>query len=507
MKIWSNTFDGDSCLVIDNEIIYNSVIEFESTFLNDDDGKKKPPVALNDNNVITAFIEARGNLIGALALFNARLNSTFQDIGYLNRNGQFLSRKAINEGILKETNKYKNDIEAFDSAIEQCKENKNYKNFKKIVKEKHEYQKKILKILIDKMKEDNAITDMSTLSVEEQREIIRNRFIENRKWSYYNLYLTMVNIDAPKNLVKITPEQEKALYNSLNFKEVYINAEGVERVISVNHGQYQARFLKDVKEAKVDVFNLCGMNRLYDKINEELVSKINFNSKKGSDCCMKFINKINTDNVDSDLTGYIYSIYLDYKEINKTYSILNYKGKQDEASKLINMCDNNIYELLKQYESKEFIPAKAKALSVINPNSRFIIKYFFDVLEAGIAVDIKEIAGYKKDNDGEYELFYNRYSKKEVVFKDVDLHRKTQAKAEFKDGTMRRFKVNIRNVDIEGLDLSSLIIKDNDMYTGDMSKIGMIYSNSSSEFVSGEVFENIYYIENKNTYLEIYVRA
>lgn len=497
--------DGDSCLVIDNEIIYNSVIEFESTFLNNDDGKKKPPVALNHSNIVTAFMDARGNLIGSLALYNARLNSTFQDIGYLNRNGQYISRKAINDGIVKTLKSYQDKINKFDLEINRYKGDFNCKKeYKKAKENKYNYQKKALNDAITQLVQQGSLIDMSTLPVEEQKEIIRKRFIENRKWSFYNLYLTMINIDAPKNLIKATDSQEKCLYNSLKTEEVYINKDGSERIIEVDHGEYQARFLKDVKKAKTDAFNICGMNRMYDRINKELIDALKSNNDNDNKCYEKFITKIATnDKVDTKLTNLLETAYKMYTDSSKLYRMF----KDEKAIERMNECDKVIHEMFVAYEDKEFVSVKAKALLELMPSSRFVIKYFFDVLEAGIAVDLKEIAAYKKDDNGEFELFHKRYIKKDAVLRDENLHKKLQARNELKNGTMRIFKVATKGVDIESLDLNSLMIKDGDMYTLDMKKVGMIYNNSSSEFADGEIFENIYLIEKYKTYITIYYRG
>lgn len=497
--------DGDSCLVIDNEIIYNSVIEFDSTFLNTDDGKKKPPVALNHDNIVKAFMETRGNLIGSLALYNARLNSTFQDIGYLNRNGQYISKKAINDGIVKKLKSYEKEMDKLELEINRYKGDFNYKKeYKKAKEKKYNYQKKALDKAITKLVQQGSLVDMATLTVEEQKDIIRKRFIENRKWSFYNLYLTMINIDAPKNLVKATDSQEKCLYNSLKTKEVHINKDGSERIIEVDHGEYQARFLKDVKKAKTDSFNNCGMNRMYDRINEELIDTLKSNNVNDNRCYEKFITKIaDKDKVDATLTTLLESAYKMYLDSSKLYRMF----KDEKAIEQMNECDKAIHEMLSPYDSKEFITIKAKALLELMPSSRFVIKYFFDVLEAGIAVDLKEISAYKKDENGNFELFHKRYTKINAVLRDENLHRKLQARSELNKGTMRIFKVATKGVDVESLNLNSLVIKDGDMYTLNLQRIGMIYNNSSSEFSNGEVFEGVYHIEKAKNYIAIYVRG
>lgn len=491
-------FDGDQSLVIDNEIIYNSVIDTDYDFLNVNDGEKADAVPFTDKNVIEAFIGARGNLIGKLSLFMAKVNTYNQDIAYIDATGNFVSRKAIKDAVESKAS-VKTAIENTKNKMKSLKEDKDWDGYKAVKEELTKYRKEKTDEFINACLEKSLLTDMSALSENEIKSIISKRFIDSRKISYYNLYLTQINIDAPKNLVKATKKQERYLENSLNVvEELHLPHKVLE--LPTNQGQYNVRFLQFEKEGSVDYNNKSAINQLFDEINENLLSKISTNNSDNKRICLRFIDKVKGTEINKELSSEISEIYEIYKGYNnsvRSYKRNIYFAEKREDSELINTysnlvtenkdnCDREIFERLSKYEDSKYLSQKANALLELEPSSSFVIRYFYDVLIAGVKEEVLEISSYEKDNEnGTIELFHKKYTKNDAVIKEIKIDKVEQAKREVKLGTM--FVVSCRATNSEDIKATTFIAKNDCLCTIDGEIIGEIFSNSTYE--NGQVFD------------------
>lgn len=490
-------FDGDQSLVIDNEIIYNSVIDTDYDFLNVNDGEKADAVPFTNKNVIDSFIGARGNLIGKLSLFMAKVNTYNQDIAYIDTKENFVSRKAIKKAV-ESKNGVKTTIENTKNKMKSFKESKDWEKYNEAKEKLAKYRKEKTDEFINACLEKNVLTDMSALSENEIKSIISKRFIDSRKISYYNLYLTQINIDAPKNLVKATKKQERYLNNSLNVvEELHLPHKVLE--LSTNQAQYNVRFLQFEKEGSVDYNNKSAINRMFDEINENLLSKMSTNHSDNKKLCLKFIDKIKGTEINKELFSCISEIYNIYNKCNR--AVESYKRNIFFAEKsgnleLINTCNNlitenkdncdrEIFEKLSKYEDSKYLSQKANALIELELSSSFIIRYFYDVLIAAVKEEVAEISAYEKDEDGTIELFHKKYTKKNAVIKEVKIDKVEQAKREMKLGTM--FMISCRATNSADIKATTFIAKNDCLYTIDGEIIGEIFSNST--YQNEQVFE------------------
>lgn len=490
-------FDGDQSLVIDNEIIYNSVIDTDYDFLNINDGDKADAVPFTNENVIDAFMSARGNLIGKLSLFMAKVNTYNQDIAYVDKEGSFVSRKAIKDAV-ESKGAVKTTIENTKNKLKSLKKSKDWEKYNEVKEELAEYRKEKTDEFINACLEKNLLTDMSALPEEEIKFIISKRFINSRKISYYNLYLTQINIDAPKNLVKATKKQERYLNNSLNVvEELHLHHKVLE--LPTNQGQYNVRFLQFKKEGAVDYNNQSAINRMFDEINENLLCKMSTNHSDNKKLCLKFIDKIKGTEINEELFSCISEIYNIYNKCNR--AVESYKRNIFFAEKsgnveLINTfknlisenkdnSDREIFEKLSKYEDSKYLSQKANVLIELELSSSCIIRYFYDVLIAAVKEEVAEIYSYEKDDNGTIELFHKKYTKKDAVIKEVKIDKVEQAKREMKLETM--FMVSCRATNSEDIKATTFIAKNDCLYTEDGEIIGEIFSNSTYE--NGQVFK------------------
>ncbi|MDU2198911.1 MAG: hypothetical protein E7E21_10935, partial [Peptostreptococcaceae bacterium] len=166
--------DCDISFVIDEEIIYNSVIEDIDKdgnrwyFRNQFDGAKPDIRLFNDDNMYKAILRTRGNLIGKLSNYGAKISNKIQELP--------------------------------------C-----YDNVKKCYCDYRELEDK-----------QNFINH-ENIDDEIIKNHIYNKFQNYKLYSYYTLYLQMVAIDSPKTCVMVGKHDLEPLRNiSLGKKPQYI---------------------------------------------------------------------------------------------------------------------------------------------------------------------------------------------------------------------------------------------------------------------------------------------
>ncbi|NFH30949.1 hypothetical protein FDC49_01810 [Clostridium sporogenes] len=241
--------DGDSCTMIDNEIVKNAVIEPKDgkyfCFTADGD---KVPCKFDDEGRFLATYKPAGNLIGEVAIRGASVNNNSQRIPifYNSKNKEFYNYNYIKEEIIK--NKRVN--------IEDKKEEERYKIIKDYIENE----------MINKNKE---LQYSNSIENEILREKIKENFYKNEKDIYSLLYVSSLVIDSPKTMNTIDVEQ-------------YIKLIKNKYPQKANFLQYAQR-LEDVKEKEYASIKNSTLDKFGQKVQKELLDKIVKGKKDFSD--------------------------------------------------------------------------------------------------------------------------------------------------------------------------------------------------------------------------------
>ncbi|MDU3337938.1 hypothetical protein, partial [Paraclostridium bifermentans] len=422
-------FDLDEACIIDNEIIYNSVIEDTKDgknwrFHNQFDGKAvkdKFTRETYDSVVFNSIIETKGNLIGKIsnngAIISNRIQAQLNDIKVEKYETNYvdLAKRGIKE--LKEKDKYKDYN--IDELIDEI--NKQIEGFK---------ENKILTNL-------NITDDM-------RKEHLLNNFQKEKLNSYYHLYLQQVAIDAPKTKIKLNDDMKKVMDKMVEgYKKprylFYANYKEENKIVKksdtknthsllnnfaskvVNKIGVMARKERGTnKDAITDVINKIGDDV---KVDEELKEKLTKIYKAWSDERIlhsnnKKIGELENQKkaarsgkkkyeIQEEIDGLKSEKNIKYNEID----ILTGKEIQDNIK---NKVDH--MTLLKTISDiKVYTKDDAKYQSKIS--SRFIINFFFEELETYLLDENDKFHFYRLNGDGDITYLFDKYSKEHCNLK------------------------------------------------------------------------------------------
>lgn len=265
-------FDLDMNSVINNEIIYNNVIE-DLPFISASEGNKNKTI-YNRENEILETIKSRGNLIGKLANLNQKINNECQEIftcmyqdseGKLHKEQELRSQlykmaisetddnNKINKFIEENLNKYEKITEDIYFRI---KDNRYY-TLEQNRKRYENYCKRHNKSIdesefINGLKEKmiNIFTEPKRLMIHAYKHIYKQDSYRCRQYG-------MMAIDAPKTGIPVTKE----MYSDLSKK--------------YSKNSYFYRYKLDYEESKDQRFNWVNnaININARRINQELMIK------------------------------------------------------------------------------------------------------------------------------------------------------------------------------------------------------------------------------------------
>lgn len=411
--------DGDSCTVVDSEIIRNAVLvpKDGKYFLNRDDGHKEL-MEYNIDNRFLATYRASGNLIGSIALKSASINSNSQQTyDYYDT----VSKK----------------FELFDRFEDKQKE----------AKETYEKEKN------EKLKSGEWLTTYK--ASEQQRELIKQRFYENEKDIYTVLYNAMVSIDAPKTLYFPSKNDMEIINKKYSRKAWFLQYKENKESVDLRNYSYTFGLLDEI--AYLIKNNL--LNEIRD-ITAKFDNKADLIQKK----------LINGDYIEKEYNECLEDIektYKDYTQERKTINSEYYKKKNKESSYRDEMIDNSNwsqweddeyyatiasiktekYKQYKEVDAKYIVKADeilkkyniatiANAIGNIkNCTEDFIINLFYPVfyfLNDKIKADRYV---YVKSEDGDITYLYEKYKKIKVeaidnsdIVKNLHLEEKKRLK-------------------------------------------------------------------------------
>lgn len=437
--------DCDISFVIDEEIIYNSVIEDIDEdckrwyFRNQFDGAKPDIRLFNDDNMYEAILQTRGNLIGKLSNYGAKISNRIQELP--------------------------------------C-----YDNVKKCYCDYRELEDK-----------QNFINH-ENIDDEIIKNHIYNKFQKYKIYSYYTLYLQMVAIDTPKTCImidkhdltkledisklkkpqyiyyaKYKKEDKKIRYDEVSWTNTLLNNYS-SRIIN-NYG-YKARCMHEKEYNNNYLFNVLTKKNDAEINNNllEILSNLN--------------NEYNLRRESLEVHNEIFSIK---KELSKVSSkeiekILNEKLSELNDIKNIEYTkiDVEIYEQYKSLVKDKFDYLEIlKALSIIKTtkgnriSSRFIMEFCFEELIKHLLKLNKGLGTiYLKDKQGEIRYLYENYKKVDAEISEVDLTEKERYKKKEKLGQLIKLRVG----KLSHKDLTDqAILEDKKIYNSKRELLGELF--------------------------------
>lgn len=428
MRASGSDFDLDITFCIDEETIYNAVIDDVDEdgtvwfFHNQFDGKALKET-YNRENMYKRILAGRGNKIGTLSNKGAIISNLIQEMPYYD----------------VEWDCYYTYSDIMDSV------EKKYKDYSFSSKKDRNIfigkQKKKRKELLRKELEDGVIVDYSKINEDDLEEFMYKNFQKFKVYSYYLTLLQMVAIDSPKTGISVDSSMLKPLNNVIksNKKPLYIyhakykkenktvNYEDVSWSNSLlnNYASYiiknygaNAREIKDKKYNNNYFHNLLikGMDK-NEAYNLQLVDSL----KQIADRWQNNKNELEVNTKIKELR----EEQKKYKYPTKEYMEIQDKlfplyQKRKEEYKLIDLETHNAYDSIAScYNYEEILRALHKVRTSYETkygdariNSHFIMEFAYEELRKHL-LKLNNGVGtaYKIDPDGDIKYFHNTYTK------------------------------------------------------------------------------------------------
>lgn len=447
--------DGDSCTIIDNEIVKNAVIEPQDGkyFCFTADGEKKECKFDGEGRFLATYTPS-GNLIGEVAIMGASVNNNNQNIElfYNRKSDKFYTWNDVTNKLIKN-----NKVD-----IEEKTDDEKYKMLDDFIKTN----------LIDK-----GILEYSN-NVENDilKERIKQNFYDNEKEIYSLLYVSSLVIDSPKTMNCIdVPSYTKLIRKKYPRKAHFL--------------QY-AKKLQDVKKEDYDYSINSALDNFADRVQEELLNVVADRKKdfsdKGKELQKQLINNKYTKENAEKAWDDISSLYDSYKsEITKAETtkrqedgVVNKKMAEHRAiysdvvtdkwsdlswqkdletiknefsvnaknyKNALNKIDRDFLQKANEIVAENDIYSVAIALSKLDKvTERFIINFFMSALIAVDKINPSIKYEYIKCNEDEIDsitYLYNTYKK---IEKKVNLSNAVIEKLATKDLVRYKLAAEVR---------------------------------------------------------------
>ncbi|MEW9093722.1 MAG: hypothetical protein AB2417_01460 [Clostridiaceae bacterium] len=449
-------FDTDTNFVIENEIIYNSVVLAEDgyNFLNTEDNKKAIEMPYTKENEYYCVLKASGNAIGSIANIGMRICTIATEIGYYFpknddsygykelREMFFISKREWFEENITEIKEFQgiggriddikdmlknfkytlNQEEVYDLEWELDNLNREYsKKSWEVDRIKKKYFKQALEEKINK----NELIPIETLEEHKIKDILIKQFYKYKKQSYLALQLQMIAIDMPKTLKEVDKGLIKVLMKEINEKE--------NPIFRKYTTKYDDRKDKNGREKRYSnthsVLNLHAkkiaktlMQEWYKK-NED-IKKYAKSDRVG--CVHTILNNAKVTEYTTEVTNLVKAIFNSWsnnaERIRSTWKD-NISKRNEELKKNNLQTSQSIIVLTEKYE----IDTMATALLHMSRSknsairTKFIIDCCFNVVQSLLDTYFNDIYAYKEDLDGEYNWMFKNYKKIKTVRKEQDM--------------------------------------------------------------------------------------
>lgn len=445
--------DGDESILINNEIIYNSVIDTVPIF-NAEDGKKGDKLPFTMDNMYKSVILGSGAIINSIASTICRINTMAQDIPY-ELDGKYYTKRYLcdllyhehkeeidkniknqvtlveriqdyNTDLLKKRNKeLSTEIKTINKLETLTKEDKSKRS--KCYKEIESNNDKIKTVKKVAQKEfDRAFKrhysnskDLNNLPEAEIKALITARFEELKPYIALGTVLSMQAIDIPKTLLPLDKNHKKLLKSCLieyNSKGEIIGDLTKDYPIFVSYTKDYADIDKNC-----DLLNRCPLNQMAQHIKSELLDNLEEvtekvgnakDSKKSRQLLQETIAKgIVLDNIDSELEETMSTIK--NKFMSACRSISCYKN-QTKIKETWSDLEDEINQLLESFtDMSDQIRHLCKKLDY---PAGLIVNMFWSYLEPQLPNDG---SFYLEHGDGEIEYMHKKYKKISCKLEDL----------------------------------------------------------------------------------------
>lgn len=440
--------DGDSNLVMQSDIIYNSVIAPEDgyNFLNLQD-KKDDAVKLpySKENEYYSVVMAAGNQIGSISNLGIKICTQATELGYkYSKTGKVFTYKYLRkkydktheqfyldniseikylEGIESELSVKEETITQFKYMLNQEELDDMEFDILNLEREKYQYECAIRKkkyeyftAAIEEKISKGEFISVENLGEQEIKNIITKQFYQNKRLSYWALELQMISIDSPKTLKKVDSDTKKLLKESL-----------VE--------EFNPNFLKYATKYK-------DRNRLYSRTH----SVLNLHSNQIANTLLKKYYEVKEKVSKGDRVTVLHNILANIVPTKDTAEVseiiknifekwrsnaeeirMKFKGnipkRSDEFKKNNLDASKSIIELTDKYG----ITTTASALLLASKSnksdtrSKFIIDCCFNIVQAILDTYYTDITSYIEDPNGIYHYKFKNYSKIKSQRKKQDM--------------------------------------------------------------------------------------
>lgn len=487
--------DGDSCTMVDSEIIKNAVVipKDKKYFISLADGLKVP-CKFDDDGRFKATYTPSGNLIGDVAIMGASVNNNSQQFKtyHSKNNSHFYNYEEIKQILVEH--------EAID--IEGIEDEEQYKLIKEYIKTE----------LIEK----DTLIYSSTLEKEVIKEQVRQQFYDNEKDIYSLLYVSSLVIDSPKtmNVIDVTAytrvikDKYKRKANFLQYSKRLENVREKDYAYSTN--SLLDKFGDRVQEELLDAI----VNRRKDfsdnakLLQKQLVNEnyIKENAEKAWDEISEMFNlykidlaknKVVLDKANKIIKRKEAEHYEAYENVSDKYADARWKKDMEDIKKEYSINNRKYYKGLDVIDADFTLKANkiivnneiysvAIALSKLeNISERFIINFFMSALinVDNISPSLKYY--YIKDETGDIEYMYNTYKRleKRVNLSDAVIEELTM-------NDLVRFKlaakVRFRNEDDKLIESIENGLTENGYYDLDITKLE-VFENFKKVVVDKEI--------------------
>lgn len=439
--------DLDTSLCINNEIIYNAVIEdidengVKWCFRNQFDGKAKKTL-FDKENMYKEILKNAGNSIGSYSNCGAKISNVMQKLVFK-----------------------KNEDETYENAI--------VKN------------------------EDGEYVYNPNFKDKDYTDFIRSNFQYIKKYSYYTLYLQMVAIDSVKTGEKVSPKMEKNIFwLKEELKPIYM----YHAKYSKGKGREGYDFPTEDNNHKRTILNEFAL---------EVNKKYGYNARKdlqpNNDTFFKLLVFKNDEEVSKKAISNIeklYNIYIEKQDELPQNLSLEVKKKSkikidDEIMKGADIVRKhlNYLEILKGLN-------KARTKKGYHISTRFIITFFYKELKQHI-LSFNEGIGttYIVDEEnGDINYKFTKYRKNWISFGDIDLDTLECQRRLKKLG----FTNEIRIKDINCNEIGNMItIQGNKVITEKWEEAGTLFDEYIGKFEDGDY--KVKYIDIKEKSIGIFI--
>lgn len=508
--------DLDITLCIENNIVYNSVIEDVIDgiiwhFRNQFDGVSNKEI-YTDENLYKAIVEGRGNKIGELSnvgsICSNRMHRQLPEWRYENA---LMSEFDIRENLY---NKYK-DMDGIDKA------------------DINNFIERDYKLGISKCKKE-------PYNIEDHRQNVLHNFQKEKVNLYFLLYAQMKAIDSPKTGLKIDEE--------LKFIDKYIKNKGELKPRFIYHAKYK-KLDKTVEYRKTQDSNTL-LNNFCRRINDQYGYKTRelFEQKYDDDHLIKILRKIDVEVLDelkdkltelsndwhkkrakldesikleklseTKKTDIRYKVDKEFKEnIDDKFNRCIFERKPRIAEIELDIQKRYENEIKGQYTKEEILRAagdvkgnkKDKFGNRPNITSTFIMKFLFDEIDAYLLEkNNKKGSIYVRCTNGDHRFLFSNYKKEDIELKELKLGKDELLNRAVSRKIAAKINTDIRKMDIKEdvlENLTQIKVENGEVFTNKTRiSLGKIYEDTVVPY------DGVYELDSvklKKSYIEMCVR-